>query len=71
MLIIDDDKHFSYVVTWNLELNREHALYQFNYPPNVLPENLLVKSYGGNLAQNFNILILEGAMINLEHNTPC
>lgn len=51
-------------------LNREHSLYESPYREGDFPSNLIFKSFGGNRALNFNILIREGAFINLESNIP-
>ena len=43
LFIIDDVNQRLYIITWNLQLNREHSLFQSVYDSDVFPENLIMK----------------------------
>lgn len=43
LFIIDDANRRLYIITWNLQSNREHSLFQSTYAPDVFPENLIMK----------------------------
>lgn len=70
-MIINDQQKRIYVITWNLQLNREHSNFQSTYTKNTNPDYLFLKSFGGTKHSNFNIMLDHGAMINLGNNLPC
>lgn len=43
LFIIDDANLRLYIITWNLQSNREHSMFQSTYAPDVFPENLIMK----------------------------
>ena len=43
IFLIDDEHRRIYIITWNLQHNREHSLFQTSYGPDVFPENLIIK----------------------------
>jgi len=43
LVVFDDYTKRVYLITWNLEFNREHSLYQTTYSPEVFPENLIIR----------------------------
>ena len=43
LFIIDDANFRVFIITWNLQSNREHSLFQSSYEPEVFPENLIMK----------------------------
>lgn len=43
MFVIDDAASRAYVITWNLQSNREHSIYETTYAADVFPENLIMK----------------------------
>jgi hypothetical protein len=71
LFLIDDEKQRLFVVTWNMEVNREHSMYQTRMKPGVFPENLMLHSYGTNSHKNFNFFLEDGVIINLSSNLPC
>ena len=58
------------MLTWNLEQNREHSLYQSTFVPKVFPENLFMRGLAYTKQQEFNYIIDHNAIINLENNMP-
>ena len=70
LFIIDDANNRLFVITWNLEHNREHSLFQSTYAPDVFPENLFMRGQAHMKQQDFNYIIDNGAIINLETNLP-
>lgn len=69
-LVIDDANNRVYIITWNLQNNREHSLFQSKYAPEVFPENLVLRGAGYLKQQDFNYFMDNGAIINLESNLP-
>lgn len=68
---INDEQRHVYVISWNMELNREHTLFQTSYKAGQMPENLILSSYSsGKGNKQFNCLLEEGCIINLENNLP-
>ena len=67
---MDDRKRLIFILTWNLQFNREHSIYQTTYGENVYPENLLLRGYGVQKRIDFNFFMDNGAIINLETNCP-
>lgn len=43
LFIIDDANRRLFIITWNLQSNREHSMFQSTYAPDVFPENLIMK----------------------------
>ena len=44
-ILIDDNEHQLFIVTWNLVKNREHSMYQGNYTKSQMPINLITRSF--------------------------
>lgn len=44
--VINDEAHQIFAITWNMELNREHNLFQTTYKMGQFPENLILQSFG-------------------------
>ena len=70
IFIMDDRKRLIFILTWNLQFNREHSIYQTTYGENVYPENLLLRGYVDQKRIDFNFFMDNGAIINLETNCP-
>lgn len=73
--LINDTDKLIFVITWNMQLNREHNLFQTRFKVGQFPENLLLSSFGGvdtqgNFVTNFNFVLEDGCIINLEDNVP-
>lgn len=73
--LINDQEKIIFVITWNMNLNREHGLFQTRFKAGQFPENLLLSSFGGvdsagTLIVNYNFCLEDGALINLEDNMP-
>jgi len=43
LFIIDDANRRLFIITWNLQSNREHSMFQSTYATDVFPENLIMK----------------------------
>ena len=59
------------MITWNMELNREHSMYQTRFKPGVFPENLILQSCGNDNHKNYNFILEDGAIVDLFANLPC
>lgn len=70
LFIIDDSNRRLYIITWNLQNNREHSMFQSTYAPDVFPENLIMKGKSYLKQQDFNYFLDNGAIINLDTNLP-
>lgn len=70
LFIVDDVNHRLFVITWNLQFNREHSLFQSTYAEDVFPENLIMRGKAYNKQQDFNYFLDNGAVINLDTNLP-
>lgn len=70
LFIVDDVNHRLFVITWNLQMNREHSLFQSTYAEDVFPENLIMRGKAYNKTQDFNYFLDNGAVINLDTNLP-
>lgn len=71
LFLIDDEKMRIFIITWNMEVNREHSLYQTRFKPGIHPENLILQSYGSATHKNFNFILEDGVIVNLDGNLPC
>ena len=70
LFVIDDVNRRLFVITWNLQLNREHSLFQSTYAEDVFPENLIMRGKAHNKSQDFNYFLDNGAVMNLDTNLP-
>lgn len=70
LFIVDDVNRRLFVITWNLQFNREHSLFQSTYAEDVFPENLIMRGKAYNKQQDFNYFLDNGAVINLDTNLP-
>jgi hypothetical protein len=70
LFVIDDVNRRLFVVTWNLQYNREHSLFQSTYAEDVFPENLIMRGKAHNKTQDFNYFLDNGAVMNLDTNLP-
>ena len=70
LFIIDDANRRLFIITWNLQNNREHQMFQSTYADDVFPENLLMKGQSYLKQQDFNYFMDNGAIINLDTNLP-
>ena len=59
IFIIDDSTRRLYLITWNLQSNREHSLFQSRYAPDIFPENLIMKGQSYLKQQDFNYFLDE------------
>lgn len=57
-------------MTWNLQHNREHSIFQTTYAPDIFPENLIIKGKHSNKQQDFNYFMDSYSIVNLETNLP-
>lgn len=71
LFLIDDEKMRIFIITWNMEVNREHSMYQTRFKPGVFPENLILQSFGSANHKNYNFILEDGAIVNLSANMPC
>ena len=70
IFLINDITRRLFVITWNLQLNREHSNFQTTFDDSTNPEYLLLRTWGSNTAQKFNMMLDHGALINLQSNLP-
>lgn len=70
-VVIDDNNRRLYLITWNLEHNREHQICEVPVPENVQPENMYLRGLSYEDSKNFNLVLTDGAIISLENNVPC
>jgi len=70
IFIIDDLNHRLFILTWNLQYNREHSLFQSEFGPEIFPENLIMKGHSYLKQSNFNYFMDGYAIVNLETNLP-
>jgi len=70
IFIIVDTQNRVFIITWNLQFNREHSMFQSTYAPDVFPENLIMKGKSFLKQQDFNYYMDGYAIINLETNLP-
>jgi len=70
LFIIDDAQKRLFIITWNLQLNREHSIFQTTYGPDVFPENLIMRGKHYYKQQDFNYFMDNFSIINLETNLP-
>ena len=70
LLLINDVTKRLYVITWNLQFNREHSNFQSIFDDSTNPEYLLLRTYGKYNPNRFNIMLDQGALINMQNNLP-
>lgn len=70
-VVIDDNNKRLYLITWNLEHNREHSIYEVAVPENVQPENMYLRGLSFDDTKNFNLVLSDGCITSLENNIPC
>ena len=70
IFLINDITRRLFVVTWNLQLNREHSNFQTTFDDTTNPEYLLLRTYGQQNANKFNMMLDHGALVNLQTNLP-
>lgn len=59
-----------YILTWNLNTNKQHSLYQGILPDGQLPTNFFVSSREENDLTALNYIFDQGALIDLNTNSP-
>jgi len=70
-VVIDDANKRLYLITWNLDHNREHSIYETTVPENVQPENMYLRGLSFDDSKNFNLVLSDGGVTSLENNIPC
>ena len=70
IFLINDITKRLYVITWNLQFNREHSNFQSIFDDSTYPDYLLLRSYGKHNSNRFNMILDKGAIINLQNNLP-
>ena len=70
IFLINDMTKRLYVITWNLQFNREHSNFQSTFDDYTNPEYLLLRTFGQYNPCRFNIMLDHGALVNLFNNIP-
>ena len=69
-LVINDISRHIFLITWNVQLNREHSLYQTDFDEGMFAENLVVRGIAVHNVLDFNYFLDKRTILDMQDNLP-
>lgn len=70
LLVINDAKNLVFVITWDLEKNKEYTQYQTDFDKGAFAENMLIRSNSFLKELDFNYFLDKRTILDMQNNIP-
>lgn len=70
ILLIRDSKRQVFLITWDLQLNREHSLYQTDFEEGIFGENLVLRGNSLRKELDFSYFLDKNTVVDMHDNLP-